>query len=149
MASARYWIGLAARAHVMVEQTNGFVMVAHGSHSAVLRLQPGDWFVYYAPRQTFGGKKAVRRFVPIGQIANGKPMQRQMTVDVTGWFRATYYQATQEADIYPLLDQFGFVTERTHWSMYFRKLLFKVDIADFSLIAAAMGVGSQFNLGDN
>ena len=149
MAAPRCWIGVAARAHVMLGQTDGFVMFAHGIHSAVLRLQPGDWFAYYAPTQTLGGKDAVRRFVAIGEIVDGEPMQRQMTADVTGWCRPARYCDAQEADIYPLLDQFGFVTDRAHWGMYFRKSLFKVDTADFSLIADAMGVGPQFNIGDN
>lgn len=149
MAAPNCWIGVAARAHVMVGQADGFVMVAHGLHSAVLRLLPGDWFAYYAPTQTLGGKDAVRRFVALGRIADGAPTQRQMTTDATGWCRPAHYCDAREADIYPLLDQFGFVTDRPHWGMYFRKSLFKIEAADFSLIADAMGVGPQFNLGDN
>jgi len=149
MAAPGCWIGVAARAHVLVGQADGFVMVAHGGHSAVLRLHPGDWFAYYAPTQTLGGRDAVRRFVAIGQVADGEPVALPMSVGVTGWQRPAHYLAAQEADVYPLLDQFGFVTDRSHWGMYFRRSLFKVDAADFSLIADAMGVGPQFNLGDH
>ena len=60
MAAPSCWIGVAARAHALLGQAGGFVMFAHGLHSAVLRLVPGDWFAYYAPTQTLGGKDVVR-----------------------------------------------------------------------------------------
>jgi hypothetical protein len=50
----------------------------------------------------------------------------------------------KRADIYPLLDRFAFVKDRSHWGMYFRKSLFKVDESDFALIADAMGVGKIY-----
>jgi len=124
-------------------------MFAHGQHTAVLRVQPGDWFAYYAPTETLGGKDAVRRFVAIGTIAPGDPLPRQMTAEITGWSRPAHYLPASEADIYPLLPQFDFVTDPVHWGMYFRKSLFPVSISDFSLIADAMGVGASFTLGDS
>ena len=124
-------------------------MFAHGKHSAVKQTRPGDWFAYYSPTETLGGKDAVRRFTSIGRIADSPPEQTAMMGgDVDAWMRRAAYLDAQEADIYPLLPQFRFVTDASHWGMYFRKSLFKVDAADFSLIADAMGVGRQFNLGD-
>lgn len=148
MAAPTCWIGVAARAHVKLGEADRFVMFAHGIHSAVKQLRPGDWFAYYSPTETLGGKDAVRRFTAIGTIDDGEPVAMLMTVDVTGWRRGATYLEAQEANIYPLLPQFRFVTNPSHWGMYFRKSLFKVDAADFSLIADAMGVGRQFNLGD-
>lgn len=143
------WIGVAARAHVMVGKADGFVMFAHGKHSAVKQLRPGDWFAYYAPTETLGGKDTVRRFVGIGTIDPGEPEPTQMMGGaVEAWMRRATYLDAQEADIYLLLPQFDFVTDPAHWGMYFRKSLFKTSAADFSRIADAMGVGPQFNLGD-
>ena len=68
--------------------------------------------------------------------------------EVDAWARRAHYFAAQEADIYLLLPQLGFVTDQSHWGMYFRKSLFKTSAADFSRIAEAMGVGQHFQFGD-
>ena len=148
MAPPKCWIGVVAREHVLHGLAEGFVMFAHGQHSAVKRVQPGDWFAYYAPTQTMGGKDAVRRFVAVGRIAQGEPFEQQMSPDTRGWRRAANYLAAEEADIYPLLPQLDFIADQAHWGMYFRKSLFTISATDFSRIADAMGVGASFNLGD-
>ena len=149
MAAPTCWIGVAARAHVMVGRADGFVMFAHGKHSAVKQLRPGDWFAYYSPTETLGGKDAVRRFTAIGVIAAGEPEPSAvMGGGVEAWSRRAQYLVAQEADIYLLLPQLDFVTDPAHWGMYFRKSLFKTTAADFSRIAAAMGAGQHFPFGD-
>jgi len=148
MSTPTCWIGVAARAHVMVGRREGFVMFAHGAHAAVKRLNPGDWFAYYSPTETLGGKDSVRRFTAIGRIADSAPEPTQMMGAEEAWLRRAHYLPAQEADIYLLLPQLDFVTDPSHWGMYFRKSLFKTSFADFSRIADAMGIGSQFNLGD-
>jgi hypothetical protein len=148
MAAPACWIGVAAAAHVRVGRQQGFVMFAHGRHSAVRRLHPGDAFVYYSPTETLGGKDAVRRFTAIGTIAAGAPEPSAMMGATEAWMRRAQYCDAQEADIYPLLPRLGFVTDQGHWGMYFRKSLFQIGAADFSRIADAMGVGPQFNFGD-
>lgn len=140
-----HWIGVVARAHVQRAVAEGFVMFAHGRHAAVKQVQPGDWFAYYSPTQTLGKADTVRRFTAIGQILPGEPVAMQMTADATGWRRSAHYLAGQEADIYLLLPQLSFVTNPGHWGMYFRKSLFRIEAADFALIAEAMGVGDQIN----
>ena len=145
MAGPNHWIGVAARAHVMVGVAEGFVMFAHGKHSAVKQVQPGDWFAYYSPTQTLGGADGVRRFTAIGQVLPGEPAEMLMAPGATGWQRNAKFLAAQEADIYLLLPQLSFVTNPAHWGMYFRKSLFRVEAADFALIAQAMGVRDQIN----
>jgi len=148
MAQPTCWIGVVARSHVMAGAAGGFVMFAHGKHTAAQRVQPGDVFAYYSPTETLGGADKVRRFTAIGRILPGEPQTTQMTPEVTGWQRRAEYWASAEADIYPLLPQLSFITDPGHWGMYFRKSLFTVAAADFSTIADAMGVGAHFKLGD-
>lgn len=149
MAAPTCWIGVAAAAHVRVGREQGFVMFAHGKHSAVKQLRPGDAFAYYSPTETLGGKDPVRRFTAIGVIAEGDPEPSPvMGAGVEAWSRRAQYLDAQEADIYLLLPQFDFVTHQSHWGMYFRKSLFKASARDFSIIADAMGVGNQFTFGD-
>lgn len=120
-------------------------MFAHGKHSAVKLVQPGDWFAYYSPTETLGKADAVRRFTAIGQVLDGEPVQMQMGMDDTGWRRSARFLSAQEADIYLLLPQLSFVTNPSHWGMYFRKSLFRVEAGDFTLIAEAMGVANQIH----
>jgi hypothetical protein len=145
MGGPNHWIGVAARAHVLVGVQQGFVMFAHGKHSAVKQVQPGDWFAYYSPTEELGVADPVRRFTAIGQVLPGEPLAMQMGVDGSGWSRAARFLKAEEADIYLLLPQLSFVTNQAHWGMYFRKSLFKVGAADFALIAEAMNVGETIN----
>ncbi|HUH77001.1 MAG TPA: EVE domain-containing protein, partial [Devosia sp.] len=96
MARPKCWIGVAAREHVLRGIAEGFVMFAHGHHIAATRVQPGDWFAYYAPTQHMEDKDAVRRFVAIGRIAPGEPVDQQMSADTRGWRRAANYLAAEE-----------------------------------------------------
>lgn len=144
-ASPAYWIGVVASAHVAIGRADGIVMFAHGDHSAAKRVQPGDWFAYYSPTQTLGGKDAVRRFTAIGVIEPGEPEQVLMAPEATGWRRRARYLEAQDADIYLLLPQLSFVTNPSHWGMYFRKSLFGIGREDFLRIATAMGVGDHIN----
>jgi hypothetical protein len=149
MAHPTCWIGVAAASHVRIGHERGIVMFAHGKHSAVKQVQPGDWFAYYSPTETLGGKDPVRRFTAIGTIAQGEPEANDlMGEDVEAWMRHAQYADAQEADIYLLLPQFDFVQDPSHWGMYFRKSLFKISAQDFSRIADLMGVGASFTFGD-
>ena len=138
------WIGVAAAKHVALGVAGGFAMLAHGRHDAVKRVQPGDWLSYYSPREGLNEGAEVRAFTAIGQVKAGDPAERHMLPGMTGWYREVEWLDGRRADIYPLLDEFSFVTDRSHWGMYFRKSLFKVTRDDFALIAQAMGVAGAF-----
>lgn len=143
------WIGVAAAAHVRSAREQGIVMFAHGRHSAVKQVEPGDWFSYYSPTQTLGGKDPVRCFTAIGTIAAGEPERNElMGAGVEAWMRRAHYLPAANADIYPLLPLLRFVHDLSHWGMYFRKSLFTINSQDFSPIADHMGVGSSFTFGD-
>jgi hypothetical protein len=83
-------------------------------------------------------------FTAIGQVQPGEAAEREMLPGMTGWYRRMRWLDARQADIYPLLDKFSFVTNRQHWGMYFRKSLFKVEENDSALVAEAMGVGNEF-----
>ena len=146
MTARAYWIGVAAKDHVDKGVAGGFCMFAHGKHSAVQRLNPADLFCYYAPMTGMGAGEVVRAFTAIGEILDRPAEQHAMAPEVTGWRRAAHYFRAHDADIYPLLPLLSFVSDRSHWGMYFRKSLFKIDRDDFSLIAHAMGAAKVLEL---
>ena len=140
-----YWIGVAAGKHVTISVRDGFAMFAHGRHEAARRVQPGDWVVYYSPREGMNEGAELRAFTALGQALAGEAAERQMQPGVTGWYRRMRWLDGKPADIYPLLDTLSFVKDRQHWGVYFLKSLFKIDGGDFALIANAMGIGQEFS----
>lgn len=138
------WIGIAAADHVAIGVAGGFAMFAHGRHDTVKKVLPDDWVVYYSPRQGMKEGAEVRAFTAIGQVLAGEVGEREMLPGMTGWYRRVGWLDARAADIYPLLDRLSFVNDRQHWGMYFRKSLFGVPVADFGLIAEAMGAGDPF-----
>ena len=135
------WIGVAAGRHVRRAVEGGFAMFAHGRHSAVARVKPGDRIAYYSPREGIKDGAEVRAFTAIGVVSEGEIGGREMQPGMMGAWRAVHWAKDAGfADIYPLLDRLSFVVDRSHWGMYFRKSLFRVAEQDFALIAGAMGV---------
>jgi hypothetical protein len=142
-ATARFWIGVAAQAHVARGVRGGFCMFAHGKHDAVKRVRPGDWVAYYSPRTEMNGGEEVRAFTAVGRVKAGEPYQVAMAADRLGWRRDVDYLKARQANIYPLLEQLSFIKDRAHWGMVFRRGLFEAPRADFALIAEAMGLDPQ------
>jgi hypothetical protein len=137
MPEPRFWIGVTRKEHVDVAIQGGFVMFAHGKHSAVAKLSPGDYFTYYVPMTISG--EAVRAFTAMGVV---EPPEPEEAVSDRGsfWRRKARYFAAPPADVYPLLERFSFIRDRSHWGMAFHKSLFEVSRTDFTMIADAMGV---------
>ena len=139
MAEPKFWVGVAAGDHVEAGRKGGFVMFAHGKHVAVKKLGAGDRFAYYAPMTGMNAGAVLRQFIAVGEILDQPPAERLMGGG-SGWSRPARYFKSSPADVYPLLDRLSFVHDRQHWGMAFRRSLFAVTEADFSLIAKAMGV---------
>ena len=131
-----HWIGIAAAMHVRLAVEGGFAMFSHGEKAAIDKVRPGDWVAYYSPQE--GAE--LRACTAIGQALDGPVGEREMAPGLPGWYRRMRWLEARTADIYPLLDRFSFVKNRSHWGMYFRKSLFRVPEGDFALIAGAMGV---------
>lgn len=136
----RYWIGVAARAHVLKGKAEGFAQLGHGKHAPIKRLNIGDWIAYYAPREHMGEGAIVQAFVAIGQITS--PVYQVEQAPGFCPFRrdVAYVRDAHEAPIRPLLPQLAFIPNERHWGMPFRRGAFSVAEGDFTNIAKAMGV---------
>jgi len=138
------WIGVAAARHIAIGVAEGFAMFAHGRHEAAARVLPGDWVAYYSPREGIDDGAPVRAFTAIGVALDGGPVARAMTPADTGWSRPMHWLDARPADVYPLLDRLSFIKDRRHWGIAFRRSLFSVSAADFTIVAEAMGAGDAF-----
>jgi EVE domain len=139
----RYWIGVASRDHVMKGVAGGFCQLGHGKAAPVKRLSPGDWIVYYAPREKMGEGEPVQAFVAIGKIKPGEPYEGDMGGGFHPTRRDVAFLKSKDAPIRPLLDVLSFTKGRTSWGYAFRRGSFAISEADFHVIAKAMGVAAK------
>ncbi len=140
----RCWIGVAAGMHAAIARRDGFCAFSHGERTAVSKVLPGDRVAYYSPREGMKDGAEIRAFTAIGVVQTGDPVETELMPGAVGWIRKCAWAEThQQADIYPLLDRFSFVKNRSHWGMHFRKSLFEVPASDFAHIAEAMGVSDS------
>lgn len=136
----KYWIGVAARAHVLKGKAEGFAQLGHGKHAPVKRLRIGDWIAYYAPRERMGEGAAVQAFVAIGRVTS-EVYQVEQAPGFCPYRRdVAYVPAAREVPIRPMLDDLSFIPDARHWGMVFRRGSFAVPERDFALISTAMGV---------
>ena len=64
----RYWMGVASKDHVQHGITGGFCQLCHGKAQPLKHMQPGDWMVYYSPKEQFEATKPCQQFTAIGQV---------------------------------------------------------------------------------
>ena len=136
----KFWIGVASREHVWRGVEGGFCQLGHGKHAPVKSLQPGDWIIYYSPRETMAPGPPLQAFTALGVIADREPYFVEMSADFSAWRRDVVWREAHEAPITPLLGQLGFIKDKARWGYPFRRGSFTVALEDFAVIAAAMGV---------
>lgn len=133
----RYWVGVVGAKHAKIGLDRGFCAFSHGKKSAVARLNPGDRFAYYSPREGYREGDVVQAFVAVGTVGEGEPFE----VDFNGaaaWARSAVTDIHNRAPAKPLLEQLSFVSNPKHWGMAFRRSLFEISEGDFAIIEAAM-----------
>ena len=143
MTETKYWIGVASRDHVLGGVAGGFCQLNHGKAGPISRLKPGDWIVYYSPRETMGSGEPVQAFTAIGKIRPGEPYVGEMGGGMRATRRDVDFLKAREAAIRPLLETLSFTKGRAGWGFAFRRGSFAITEADFNAIADAMGVGAK------
>ena len=139
----KYWIGVASREHVRRGVEGGFCQLGHGKHAPVKSLAPGDWIVYYSPRETMQAGPPLQAFTALGVIAEREPYLVETGKEFFAWRRDVVWRKARETPVAPLLDALSFITDKARWGYPFRRGSFTVLPADFAVIAAAMGVSER------
>jgi hypothetical protein len=132
------WIAVASAEHVRNGRAQGFMQVCHGKAAPLGRLKPNDWFVYYSPTVTFGGKDKLQSFTAIGQIREGEPYQVDMGGGFCPFRRDVRWFESQEAAIILLLDHLDFTKNKKNWGYQFRFGLLEISEYDMQQIFTAM-----------
>ena len=131
---SRYWVGVACREHVNIGVEGGFCQLNHGKPTGLNRMKPGDWIVFYSPKETFPKGESCQHFTAYGQIANRDTYQVLMPHGE--WFsrRDVHWAPSKPVSILPLLDGLDFVEDRRYWGAKFRYGHFQIGERDFKKI---------------
>jgi hypothetical protein len=143
MSETRYWIGVASREHVLRGVAGGFCQLNHGKAGPIKRLKPGDWIIYYSPRETMKDGEPVQAFTAIGKIKPGEPYVGEMGGGMEATRRDVDFVKAREAAIGPLLETLSFTKGRASWGVALRRGSLAVTEADFHAIADAMGLSAR------
>jgi hypothetical protein len=123
--------------HVARGVSLGIAQVNHGKRAGLDRMRPGDWFVYYSPRQGMREGPPVQAFTAIGEITEGTVWQADEGC-FRPWRRAVKYRTTARrvtiADLHDRLD----LTAAPNWGYQLRRGLLPLTDRDLTTITGAM-----------
>jgi predicted RNA-binding protein len=134
----KYWINTISRDHVRRGVAGGFTQANHGKPQTLKRLRTGDWIVFYSPKTAYDGGEPLQAFTAIGQVKDSDLYQVKMNPGFVPWRRNVEFVECQETPIKPLIEELGFIQDKTHWGYKFRFGLFEIPEADFRTIQRAM-----------
>lgn len=136
----RYWLAVASRDHVHIGRTGGFMQVCHGREAPLRRVRPGDWVVYYSPREQFGGSTPLRTVTALGRVREGGPYPFDMGNGFVPFRRDVDWQPAREVPLAPLLDDLDLSRGKRNWAFVLRFGLVELSAHDMRRIAQAMDV---------
>ena len=110
----------------------GFCQLNHGRESTLRRLQPGDYIIYYAPRERMRAGDIVQAFVAFGKILPGEPYRADASEGFRPFRRSVEYRSVTDAPIRPLLQKLSFARDRACWGQALRLGTFKIEPDDRS-----------------
>lgn len=134
----RFWIGVASRDHVQRGVAGGFCQLCHGKDRPLRRMAPGDWLIYYSPRERFEVPVPCQRFTAIGEVLGEQVYTFEMAPGFVPFRRDIRFLPAEEVAIQPMLDRLAFIIDRNKWGYVFRFGHLQIPEADFDLIANAM-----------
>lgn len=141
----RYWVVVASKDHVENGKKLGIVQTNHGKASALKRMAPGDYIVFYSPRLYFEGKESLKKFTTIATVRSGEMYKGHMARGFDPYRRDVEFLQCVETDIRPLIPKMNFIRKKESWGFVFRFGSFEIPKEDFDRIAKNMrlnGTGS-------
>ena len=107
------------------------------------RLSPGDRILYYSPRTEMRAGQALQAFTAVGEVLPGEPYQVKQSDRFRPFRRNVRYFDALEAPIRPLLPDLSFARGGVSWGQVMRSGTFRLDVADYKIIAEAMHVADH------
>jgi hypothetical protein len=136
--STKYYIVVVSKDHIASGVKGGFMQSNHGKSTSLKKLHPGDWVIFYSPKQTYVGNIPLQDFTAIGQIKDEELYQHKMSEDFIPYRRNVNYLEFTETPIAPLIDKLDFIENKKTWGYKFRFGFFEIPQNDFDLIKNEM-----------
>ena len=136
--TSKYWIAVASKDHVMRGVAGGFIQANHGKQAPLKRMKPGDWVLFYSPKQFLESDTKCQAFTAIGQISDEAIYQVTVTDDFVPFRRNVAFHSSTEVSILPLIEKLEFIPNKKSWGYPFRFGFFEISQPDFDLIQKGM-----------
>src|SRR5207302_9252407 len=122
----RYWIGVAAREHVLRGVEGGIAQLGHGKEAPLRRLARGDWLVYYSPRVAHPDGEPLQAFTAVGEVEDDDVFQVELSAGFRPWRRRVRYESAREVPAAEVLDELEVVPDRRRWGLVVRRGLVEI-----------------------
>lgn len=140
----RYWIGVASADHVSRGVEGGFCQLCHGKATPLKRMSPGDWIIYYSPKERFEAPQPSQKFTAIGEVIGSEVYPFEMFPGFIPHRRDIRFLKSSAAAIRPMINDLSFITDKSRWGYIFRFGHLEIPRHDFEIIARAM-LGTEFS----
>ena len=134
----KYWMVVVSKDHIARGIEGGFMQANHGKEAPLKRMSVGDGVIFYSPKKTFGGNEPLQAFTAIGEVADDEIYQHKMAEDFIPYRRNITYHKSTETPMAPLINQLGFIENKTSWGYKFRFGFFEIPEDDYKLIRDTM-----------
>ena len=115
MTKERYWITVVSKDHIQRGVEGGFMQANHGKAGPLKKLHVNDWVLFYSPKTTYLGNEKCQAFTAIGQVADDKLYQHQMSADFAPFRRNMNFYPCKDVPIIPLIGMLDFIPIKNAW----------------------------------
>ncbi|MGF7048050.1 hypothetical protein J2T13_002556 [Paenibacillus sp. DS2015] len=122
--------------------------LCHGKSAPLRKMRAGDWLIYYSPRTDMTKGAPLQAFTAIGEVADDRVYEFQMSRSFVPFRRNIRYISCQEVQIRELLEQLSFTRGNPNWGYSFRYGHFEIGREDFLTISSAMLSNEQIEWHD-
>ncbi len=134
----KYWIAVASKDHIKRGAEGGFMQAGHGKLAPLKRMKPGDWVIFYSPKETMEGDQKCQAFTAIGQTSDEEIYQIKISEDFIPYRRNVKFLKSHDASILSLIDNLDFIKNKKSWGFPFRTGFFEIGEEDFVKIRKEM-----------
>ena len=145
MSKERYWITVVSKDHIKRGVEGGFMQANHGKPGPLKKLHVNDWVLFYSPKVTYLGDEKCQAFTAIGQVADDKLYQYQMSADFKPFRRNMNFYPCKDVSIIPLIGMLDFIPVKNAWGYRFRFGFFEIGEHDFNLLKEKLLINSLVN----
>src|SRR5882724_3286441 len=113
--TAKYWILVASKNHVLHGIKEGIAQACHGKAYPLKRMSIGDGIIYYSPKLEFDKNIPCQEFTGIGFVSGEETYLFDMGNGFVPYRRNIKYLESSPAHIKPLIEKLQFITDKKQW----------------------------------